>query len=219
MPTSRLLSSLLLSASLLFGAACSSTTTTARTSSDAGVTPITVATRKPSIDRAKLRAALGKRREQSLARFLAYRDAGVYPVNSYRPGIEHVWIDASGNLCAAATVISQDWGRDATARVGAEDNFIRLADVHEGPLADWILTSGLTHGEIVAIQEPMVYEPDLQEQQRLFAIYNSVERQIRTLWDESLDDATDKLMAHPELAALVLDGQFAGAGKFATPAA
>src|SRR5688572_2379155 len=136
MPTSRFLSSLLLSASLLLGAACSSTTTTARTPSDAGITPVTVTvtSKKASIDRAKLRDVLAARREQSVSRFLAYRDAGVYPMNDYTPGLQHVWIDGMGNLCAAATLISHDWGRAATAQVAAENNFIKLADVGDGPL-------------------------------------------------------------------------------------
>jgi hypothetical protein len=203
----RFLSSLLLATSL-FAAACS-TTTTAKAPAPAA----SQVKKADTLDRAQVRAALAARREQSVARFLAYRDAGVYPVNSYQPGLQHVWVDELGNLCAAATIIAADWGRDATLQVGAQNNFLRLADVTDGPLLDWIMTSGLTQQEIVAIQEPMVYEPGPGEIDRLVAVYNSVERQIRSMWDASLDDATDALMARPDLARLVLDG------KFATPPA
>jgi hypothetical protein len=201
----RFLSSLLLASSLLFGAACSSATT-----AKAPTPGAPVARKADALDRAQVRAALAARRDQSVARFLAYRDAGVYPVNSYQPGLQHVWVDELGNLCAAATIIAADWGRDATVQAGAQNNFLRLADVTDGPLLDWILTSGLTQQEIVAIQEPMVYEPGPSEIDRLLAVYNSVERQIRSMWDASLDDATDALMARPDLARLVVDGKYAG---------
>ena len=102
----------------------------------------------PEIDRATLRSALAARRDASYQNFLTYREARVYPVNSYAPGFQHVWLDASGNLCAAATIIAADWGRAAAEAVAGENNFIALADVHDGPLYDWVLTSGLTHQEI-----------------------------------------------------------------------
>jgi hypothetical protein len=214
------LSSLLLSASLLTSACGASAV---RSAGDAGVAPAPAVAVAPSIDRAAVRAALAARREASVERFLAYREARVYPLNSFADGLQHVWLDALGNLCAAATIIAADWGRDAVAAVAREDNFVRLADVHDGPLADWILTSGLTHHEVVAIQEPMMYEPEptpgpdvrAPELARLHAIYTSVERQLRTLWDENLDLATDALLARPDLARALLDGHVAAAGRFA----
>jgi hypothetical protein len=212
------ISALLLATSLLFGAACSSAT---RGAADAGTGPDVIQT--STIDRAKLRTALAARRQESLDRFLAYRDARSYPINSYTPGLQHVWMDEQGRLCAAATLISADWGRDAAARIAAENNFIMLADVHDGPIADWILTSGMTHHEIVAIQEPMMREPSpddgktLAEIERLHGIYTSVERQVHQLWDESLDEAVDALMAHPKLAERFLEGELAAAGKYDQP--
>src|SRR5687767_11129582 len=72
-----------------------------------------------AIDRAAVRAKLAERRETTVKSFLAYRDARVYPINQLPGGgFRHVWIDRDGNLCAAATLISKDWGRDATIRVG-----------------------------------------------------------------------------------------------------
>jgi hypothetical protein len=182
------------------------------------------------IDRATLRAALAERRQVSYQRFLAYREGRVYPENTYQNGALHVWLDASGHLCAAATIISGDWGRAATERVATEDNFIALADVKSGPLADWILTSGLTHAEIVAIQVPPMgampdmpqpeLDPRAQEIARLYNMYVDVERQLTGLWDENLDVATDALMKRPDLArALLEDGLAAGPGRFAEPSA
>jgi hypothetical protein len=179
---------------------------------------------EPALDRDRVRAELKLRRDQSIRQFQAYRDNKVYPINTFAPEIQHVWRDATGRLCAAATLIAADWGRDAAGRVADQDNFIKLADVHDGPLMDWMVTSGLTQHEIVAIQEPMMPRPPQlalaaqREVDRLYAIYTSVDRQLRDLYDESLDEATDALMKRPELARALLQGELPSAGVFATPA-
>ena len=72
---------------------------------------------------------------------------------------------------------------------------------------DWILTSGLTHHEIVAIQVPPMGSTEEQRQveaQRLFSIYTDVERVMRTMEDASLELATDALMKRPDLARKLL---------------
>jgi hypothetical protein len=181
------------------------------------------------LDRAQVRAKLAERRAVVLERFLAYRNARVYPVNNLSGGgRRHVWVDDWGNLCAAATLISQDWGRDAAVRIGEKDREIKLASVKTGAVADWILTSGLTHREIVAIQLPGDNLGERMNQQRnieiarMFTIYQDVERQIRSSDKDSLELATDALMKRPELARALLAGTTAGSGEFgraATPVA
>ena len=170
--------------------------------------------RKPTpvesqVDRAQVRKALADRRKTNVEHFLMYREGRIYPVNNFQPGLSHVWYDDMGNLCAAATLISWDWGKEPTMHA-VKDRTIALATVKSGPVADWILTSGLTHHEIVAIQAPaMDIGPDDRspEIQRLFAMYVDVERQLTTLTDESLDEATDALMKHPDLARKLLAGE------------
>ncbi|HEU0030645.1 MAG TPA: hypothetical protein VFQ53_08430 [Kofleriaceae bacterium] len=197
------------------------------TSNHAATKPVPV---QPAVqlDRAKLRAKLAARREVVVQRFLAYREGRVYPINNLPGGgFRHVWIDDTGNLCAAATLVSRDWGRDAAIEAMQGNREIKLADVKSGPLADWILTSGLTHAEIVSIQVPGFdpcdggrcrqdeTDPRRQEVDRLYGIYIDVERQIRSLWDENLDAATDALMKRPDLARAVLNDRVAGPGRFA----
>lgn len=209
----RLCLAILLLASSL-GTACSTV--------HAGPGPATPVQIQPvrSVDRVAVRAKLAARRAETVQNFLAYREARVYPMTSMPlGGFHHVWIDGSGNLCAAATLISKDWGREATIRAGGT-GAIKLSSVTSGPLADWILTSGLTHPEIVAIQVPGFAGVDDgrdSEIQRLFAIYVDVERQLRDLADKNLDAAVDALMKRPELARGLLFGQVAGPGAFATP--
>lgn len=183
--------------------------------------PPVIAEKQVSIDRAALRTKLAQRRAATIANFLAYRDARVYPINELPGGgFRHVWIDGGGNLCAAATLISKDWGREAATRVGSENLEIKLADVTAGPVLDWMLTSGLTRAELVAIQLPGdTFMPDARELEvnRMFAIYRDVERQIRSLDKVNLELAVDELLEHPALARQLLSGKVAGPGKFATP--
>lgn len=207
----QLIGSLVLASSLF---ACQSATPT----KVAAPSPIVAVAPSKQLDRDEVRAALAARRQIVFERFLAYREGRVYPVATDGSGMQHVWIDPQGNLCAAATLISKDLGRDTAVAVINRNNNIALATVKDGPLADWMLTSGLTHHEIVAIQEPgfvdQGYDPAAVEPQpariaeinRLYNTYLSVERQLRTLWDENLDAATDALMAHPDLARRFLAG-------------
>lgn len=184
---------------------------------------ITIKDNQTEIDRAALRAKLAERRAVTFNNFLAYRDAMVYPINELPGGgVRHVWRDNNGNLCAAATLISKDWGRDAAIRVGKQNVELKLADIKAGPVLDWMLTSGMTRSELVAIQLPghmdMPTEREL-EINRMFSIYQDVERQVRSLDQQNLDLATDELMKHPALARQLLDGKVAGPGKFAKDAA
>jgi hypothetical protein len=107
-------------------------------------------------------------------------------------------------------------------KVSEQNNFIKLGDVTQGPVMDWILTSGLTQAEIAAIQEP--FEPVTQEpgepawteprtvdsgmrqkeDDRLRAKYRAVERMIMINQRGSLDAATDRLMKNRALAASFL---------------
>jgi hypothetical protein len=173
------------------------------------------------LDRAQVRAKLAERRKLAIKNFLAYRDAMVYPVNQLPGGgFRHVWFDGQNHLCAAATLISKDWGIEATKNAGKQNLELKMADVKVGPVLDWLLTSGLTRAEIVAIQVPgWEYKPSSREIEigRLYSIYVDVERQLKSLDEQNLDLATDELMKHPALARELLAGRVAGPGKFATP--
>ncbi|MBL8625896.1 MAG: hypothetical protein JNK64_31570 [Myxococcales bacterium] len=169
---------------------------------------------RPAIDRAALKAKLAARRQANFERFIAYREARVYPL-SPGPGRQHIWIDASGRLCAAATMISADWGKDATVAAVEGNLAIRIADLTSGALADWMLTSGMIQQELVAIQVPgfeMRPEPQRPEVAIMYPLYVEVERQITSQWDANLDLAVDRLMAKPALAKAFL------AGALPTPA-
>jgi hypothetical protein len=169
------------------------------------------------LDRDAVRSALVKARAENLASFRTYQARGVFPSNSYKRGKLNVWLDEDGHFCAAATIIKMS-GEDAlVTKVAEQNNFIRLADVQQGPLMDWIMTSGFTQAEIAMIQEPfrpVVREPALApmppilvdnklrkaEDARLRATYKKVDKQLVKSAKASLDKATDLLMKHPNVA-------------------
>jgi hypothetical protein len=179
---------------------------------------------RSTLDRATVRAALARARAANLAAFRAYQKKGVFPSNTFKPGKLNVWRDADGHLCAAATIINASGQSDLVDRVAEQNNFIRLADVEQGPLMDWILTSGLTQDEIAAIQEPfmpVVEQPQLEperplvvdtklrkaEDARLRAKYRAVERMVVRNRKKSLDVAIDRWMKRPALARQLVDAQ------------
>ncbi|MBS1124774.1 MAG: hypothetical protein H6Q90_7002 [Deltaproteobacteria bacterium] len=178
------------------------------------------------LDRAVVRAKLIANRATNVASFRAYVKRGVFPSNTYRNGKLNVWIDQAGNKCAAATMIS-DWGLgDLVTRVAEQSNFIRLKDVRQGPLMNWMLMSGLTQEEIVAIQEPgfmvrqrepepqmpaprpILVDADLRKAEdiRLTRRYQQVDAMIAKNQKRSIEVAVDRLMNNPELAWQLIDG-------------
>jgi hypothetical protein len=167
-------------------------------------------------DRATVRAMLAVVRAHNLAAFHAYAAAGVYPSNIYTDGELNVWRDDDGHFCAAATMIRASGEIALTDRVAEQSSNIKLGDVTQGPLMDWMLTSGLTQDEVALIQRPfrpVAEKPDPQlvaqarvdarkraaETARLKKLYARIERQLARQQAKSLDAATDQLMKHPAL--------------------
>ncbi len=161
--------------------------------------------------RADIIKALSARRAHNLASFRAYRNAGVYPHNYVRRGPLNVWKDRDGHLCAAATMIDKDGQHDLVADTAKKSNFLRLQNVTEGPLLDWILTSGFTIEEIDRIQEPMMMsdEPDVDYQvadANLAKDYAKTDTWLVAHAKSSLDLAARRLLQNPGLARRLVDG-------------
>jgi hypothetical protein len=168
----------------------------------------------PAPSRDDVRKALVARRDHNLVAFRAYRKGGVYPHNFIRSGPLNVWMDREGHLCAAATMIDKDGKHDLVKDTAAKTNSLRLLDVTEGPLMDWMLTSGFTIEEIDRIQAPMVY-PDLStdptwreaEDARLRTEYATTDAWLVKHAKTGLDSAVTRLMAHPDLARKLVDSK------------
>jgi hypothetical protein len=168
--------------------------------------------------RARLKKVLAAHRAKNVGAFRAYARRGVYPHNYINNGALNVWIDNDGHMCAAATMIFRSGAKSLVRQTAKDNNYIRLADVTDGPLMDWILTSGLTHAEVIAIQAPMVgmpndrgqeFVPGLQdwriaEDARLRAGYDETLKQLAANKSDSLDAAIDALIWRPDLVAKLI---------------
>lgn len=168
--------------------------------------------------RARLKKVLAARRAKNVAAFRAYARRGIYPHNYITTGSLNVWIDEDGHMCAAATMIWKSGAKALVRQTAKDNNYIRLADVTDGALMDWILTSGLTHDEVVAIQAPMVGMPNdrgpefvpgtpdwrIANDAALRAGYETTLKQLFNDKDSSLDAAVDALVWRPDLVAKLI---------------
>ncbi|NVB84792.1 MAG: hypothetical protein HOV81_40860 [Kofleriaceae bacterium] len=166
--------------------------------------------------RAEVRKALAEARAKNLASFHTYMRLGVFPNNTHKGGFANVWRDDSGHFCAAATIMRMSGNDVLATKVADENNGLRLADVTQGEVMSWILTSGFTQEELALIQRPfrpvvdkpapapvlVEVDPDMRraETARLAKLYKSIDKQLVAKQKQSLDLAVDRLMENPTLA-------------------
>ncbi len=175
-------------------AACSHTTTTpppaAPSPAVAGPIP-TAAT-----------AELAGHRAQLIGWLHDYQVAGVYPTDAL--GMPRsVFVDDKGVRCPMAELIWRSGHRDLVEAVAKENNQVRLVDVEEGPLWDWMVGSGLTVDEIAMVQGAMEWSGNWQYEQTNTILAESrgqvrgrlevAERALRDGTARSLEVASAKL--------------------------
>lgn len=94
---------------------------------------------------------LSARRAEMLGYLADYTERGEFPTDERGLPLS-VFEDSRGVRCPMAELIYRSGHPELVAAVVAEDNHARLADVHDGPVHDWMLGSGLTRDEIIMIQ-------------------------------------------------------------------
>lgn len=99
-------------------------------------------------------AFLRQERTARIARLSAYARAGDFPKKAAADGFFHSFLDADGTPCAVADLMWHSGHADLVRQTAATRNDVVLSEVDEGPLVDWMLTSGLTREEIAVIQVP-----------------------------------------------------------------
>src|SRR5262245_45306077 len=98
----------------------------------------TPATKKA--DRATLRAELAAQRKLQLQRLHDYAAAGLFPKNRLDDHDKiNVFIDEDGAICAVANLMVKGGAVDLVKQTADTQNTIRLVDVTDGPLLDWML--------------------------------------------------------------------------------
>jgi hypothetical protein len=187
-----------------------------RTPTTTRATTTAVPTTMSVSDAGDPRAALAAQRALQIQRLHDYRLAARFPANVYVEGWLNVFQGEDGSLCAVANLIHQSGRDDLVAQVVRENNFVALRDVHDGPIMDWILASGLTHEETVMIQGigyefgvegfnvPVEQRQGQQWQLALDAKLKTLqaslalaEQTLRAQTEESLDLAVARLTAPP----------------------
>ena len=168
--------------------------------------------------RANVKKILATRRAKNVKAFRDYALRGVYPHNYINNGTLNIWIDGDGHMCAAATMMWKSGAKSLVRQTQKDNNFIRLADVTDGALLDWILLSGLTHSEVIAIQAPMVGMPNrgpefpepgtedwrIAADAALRASYDVTLENLASGRDASLEAALDALDLRPDLVTKLL---------------
>jgi hypothetical protein len=101
---------------------------------------------------------LAARRATLISWLHDYRVAGVFPSDGARP--ISVFVDDRGVRCPMAEMIHMSGRDDLVEAVHRENNTLRLASVHSGPLFDWMLASGLTQEEAVLVQGALTIEQE-----------------------------------------------------------
>ncbi|MFK7927225.1 MAG: hypothetical protein AB8H79_03505 [Myxococcota bacterium] len=99
-------------------------------------------------------AHLRQQRQAKMARLQAYSNQGVFPEDPTADGFFHSFLDLNGTPCAVADLMWNSGAVDLVQQTAATQNDVVLSEVADGPLVDWMLTSGLTREEVAVIQEP-----------------------------------------------------------------
>ncbi|HEX8796205.1 MAG TPA: hypothetical protein VF765_34885 [Polyangiaceae bacterium] len=151
-----------------------------------------------------VRAQLAAHRDEQMARLEAYSRAGQFPHDYTTAPSLHMFRDADGRLCAVANLVHQDGRDDLVETTVRTRNDLVVADVHDGPMLDWMLGSGLTQEELARIQAPAPVlaappvrpaPPRVDEVAMIAAIrahIAQVEAELRANREKSLDVAVDR---------------------------
>ena len=100
---------------------------------------------------------LSEHRAKMIAWLHDYVEAGRYPQTPDGMPISE-FQDVRGVRCPMAELIHRSGHDDLVKAVVRDDNMVRLADVHDGPLHDWMVDSGLTAAEISLVQGALTLE-------------------------------------------------------------
>lgn len=148
---------------------------------------------------------LRARRTTQISRVEAYRRRGVFPRNLDFEG-ERVpyFLDDRGVACAVAYLMIEDGRRTDVDAISAANNHVRVMEVSEGALVDWVTGSGLLQEEAARIQPgydflrpspaptPFPEEPGIVERRRIREHLGVVLAELRRDTERNLVVAVDR---------------------------
>lgn len=108
--------------------------------------------------RLRWKERLEEERQTNIRRLERYRDRGLFPINEHVAGrAVPVFVDNYDTACAVGHLMRLSGWEHEVATIQAASNLVYVNDVSDGPLVDWVATSGLTQEEAALIQP--AYEP------------------------------------------------------------
>lgn len=159
---------------------------------------------RPISGDARLRAKLGEQRERMIGRLHEYWTRGEFVQNpDPKGGPGNFILDNRGKPCPLASIIIESGRRDLVEEAARTNNNVKIVDLRDGPVIDWILSSGLTQEECILIQRPSksgeAEAPIVRRQQseRLADQLSQVEQTLRDSTQRSLTLAVKRLQATP----------------------
>ena len=163
----------------------------------------------PSLEETPLYRVLKERRMKNIERLQAYAQLGPHPRNiDFQGQRVSYFVDDRGVACAVGHLMRLSGHGDVVEQVRRTMNHVRIADVNDGPVFDWILASGFTKEECALIQpsydwiddpgkkpdpifELLLPVPDPVVQKHLF----NVVEQLRRDTENSLRISVERLLA------------------------
>jgi hypothetical protein len=98
-------------------------------------------------------------RRENAERLLAYTAAGRFPKNRLVPGLNPVFRDEEGTLCAVGALLWASGERALVEHIVATRNTATVAELADEPgLAEWLDAQGLTLAEAARIQPGYAFE-------------------------------------------------------------
>lgn len=153
---------------------------------------------------------LAQARKRQIDELRNYLSSDRFPQNhDYPQASVPYFVDQKGSACAVAYLLIQSGYSELVEEIRKTNNHVRIGNVLQGPLIDWILFSGLTQEECALIQ-PTYRGPDGKlrgpgcrlnrptEHERLAMHFRSVIAQLERDTPKSLALAFERLQPRIE---------------------
>ena len=143
---------------------------------------------------------LAANRSRHIARLHNYSAVGAFPLNTDFPGqLVPYFDDKEGTACAVWPLMRLDGQQDLVASISSSTNHIRIENVHDGPLLEWIRISGLTQDECALVQPSYAtiedYRQGRQWQDEVARLQQHFAKVEQTLLNESQRSLRNVLFA------------------------
>jgi hypothetical protein len=104
-------------------------------------------------ERVMWRQRLAEERLTNVRRLHRYQRRGLFPINQHvADRAAPVFVDNYDTACAVGHLMRESGWSEEVAAIQAENNLVYVTDVAEGPVVEWVATSGLTQEEAAIIQ-------------------------------------------------------------------